>query len=367
MNQNYKHRILHVDDSDANRYALQRILEKQNYTVTSAASGEEGLTKALSELPELIILDIKLPDINGYEVCKRLKANPVTAHIPILQTSASFISSEDKVTGLESGADGYLAQPIDASVLVATVRSLFRITEAEKKAKDASRSQEEVLAVVSHDLRNPLSFIMLQTKIIEKEIDRKSISPEETIKRMRVISNTCLKMNRLIQDLLDVTTLEKDKLKLELSSFSIHSLIQDVFVYYQEPALQSEISLDRDLDDSGDLKIMADRERLLQVLGNLISNSIKFTPPGGKILIKVSKKEEFVQFEVQDTGAGIPEDQLKNAFNRYWKGHDERKSGYGIGLSIVKGITEAHGGKVKIESVSGTGTSVKFTIPISKT
>lgn len=355
--------ILHVDDDEANRYAVRRILEKSGFEVQEAANGSDGLKQAKILNPDLIVLDIKLPDIDGYEVCRRIKADEVLSQIPVLQTSASFVSSEHKVTGLESGADGYLVQPIDGSVLVATVRSLLRIRLAEKKAKEAMRSREEVLAIVSHDLRNPLSFIMLQSKVIGKQFEDGKLTSEEVVNKMKRINNSCLKMNRMIQDLLDVTSIDQGNLALACTKFEIESFVKELMTYHEEIALQSEISI---LVDDSELKmreIFADRERLQQVLSNLISNSLKFTLSGGRITLKISETPKEFIFSVIDTGPGIPAQDLPHVFNRFWKGHPERKSGYGLGLSIVKGITEAHRGTVKIESKEGEGTNVTFTIP----
>jgi signal transduction histidine kinase/DNA-binding response OmpR family regulator len=127
--------ILHVDDNEANRYVVGRMLQKAGYAVQSAATGTEGLEMAMSLRPDLIILDVQLPDINGFEVCGRLKANPVTANIPVLHLSATFVEGKDKAEGLESGADGYLAQPVEAIELIATVRALLRIRKAEELAR----------------------------------------------------------------------------------------------------------------------------------------------------------------------------------------------------------------------------------------
>lgn len=355
--------ILHVDDDEANRYAVRRILEKAGFNVIEAASGYEGLSQAKTFMPELIVLDIKLPDIDGFEVCRKIKADIDLNSIPVLQTSASFVSSEHKVTGLDSGADGYLAQPIEAGVLVATVKSLLRIRKAEKLATNAMRSREEVLAIVSHDLRNPLSFIMLQSKVMERGLLDGKLTLDEAVYRMKRINNSCLKMNRLIQDILDVSSMDVGDLKLVKNKFPLSALLNDVKTYYEEIALQSEISLTIDANDLQDNEIYGDRERLQQVIGNLVSNSLKFTPSGGEVSITVEKDKNEFTFKVSDTGSGISPKDLPNVFNRYWQGHPERKSGYGIGLSIVKGITEAHNGNVKIESEEGKGTTVTLTIP----
>lgn len=131
--------ILHVDDNEANRYIVTRILQNAGFTVVEAATGVAGLKAATEHQPALVILDVKLPDINGFEVCRQIKANPETAFIPVLHLSASFVQSQDKAEGLDSGADGYLVQPVEPIELLATVRSLLRIRRAEEAALSSSR------------------------------------------------------------------------------------------------------------------------------------------------------------------------------------------------------------------------------------
>lgn len=355
--------ILHVEDDEANRYAVRRILEKSGFEVHDAHSGEEGLKQANTLQPDLIILDIKLPDINGFEVCRKIKSDAATNAIPVLQTSASFVNSEHKVEGLESGADGYLAQPIEAAVLVATVKSLLRIRKAEKLATEAMRSREEVLAIVSHDLRNPLTFIMLQSVTMGKALADGKLTVEDAVYRMKKINNSCLKMNRLIQDILDVSSMEKGNLALIKRKFPLGVLMKDIEMYYEDIALQQEIMLICESNNLEKEEINGDRERLQQVLGNLVSNAMKFSLSGSTVKVTATKKDKGYEFCVIDQGSGIAAKDLPNVFNRYYQGHPERKSGYGIGLSIVKGITEAHGGTVDITSVEGKGTTVKIFIP----
>lgn len=355
--------ILHIEDDEANRYAVRRILEKSGFEVIDASSGMEGYKIALANVPDLIILDIKLPDINGFDLCRKIKADNELNSVPVLQTSASFVNSEHKVEGLESGADGYLAQPIEASVLVATVRSLLRIRKAEKTATEAMRSREEVLAIISHDLRNPLTFIMLQSRTMDKSLQAGKLTVEDAVYRMKKITNSCLKMDRLIQDILDMTSMEKGSLALEKKPFPISMLIKDIEEYYGDIALQQEISIVTESNGLEDATITADRIRLQQVLGNLISNALKFSLSGSTIRLTVEKKDRNFVFSVIDQGSGIAEKDLPNVFNRYYKGHPERKTGYGIGLSIVRGVSEAHGGYAEISSKEGEGTTVRVTIP----
>lgn len=170
-------------------------------------------------------------------------------------------------------------------------------------------------------------------------------------------------MNRLIQDILDVSSMDVGDLKLSKTNFPLSLILNDVKTYFEDVALQSEISLQIESNDLQGVQIHADRERLQQVIGNLVSNSLKFTLSGGVVTVSVQRENGMFIFKVSDTGAGISAKDLPHVFNRYWQGHPERKSGYGIGLSIVKGITEAHNGRVSIESQENKGTTVTLLIP----
>ncbi len=354
-------KILHIDDDEANRYAVKMILEKAGFLVESAEDGAHGM-ELMAHRPDLVILDIKLPDISGFELCKQFKSNPKYKQIPVLQTSATFTTSDHKVEGLDSGADGYLAQPIESAVLVATVRSLLRIRRAEKIAKEAIRSREDMMAIVSHDLRNPLSFIMLQMKLLERHLKSDDMDMEKILTKLNAVTNSCHRMNRLIQDLLDVASIEEGKFSIINTVFKASDLINDAHAMFEDQARSTGIRLMKNFEGP-DLTIKGDRERLLQLLSNLISNSLKFTPRNGKIEISMISKGDKALFSVQDSGQGIAAEELPHVFNRFWQGHLEKKGGFGLGLSIVKGIVEAHQGSVGIESEQGKGTLVHFTIP----
>lgn len=350
--------ILHIDDDEANRYAVKIILEKNGYRVASAPDGTEGL-KMLQLNPDLVILDIRLPDMDGFEVCRRIKASPQYNSIPVLQTSATFVSNDYKVEGLESGADGYLAQPIESSVLVATVRSLMRIRRAERSALEATIAREEMMAIVSHDLRNPLTAIMIQSQTLKRMLTQGTLTQDDIDHRMDRITHACKRMNRLIGDILDTAGLENGQIKLIRTNFFIEGLIIDTFKEFEEIASENDISLDYIVPNNFNLN--ADRERLAQVFHNLISNSIKYTPAGGKIIISATLENNRPSLKIADTGKGIPAEYLPHIFDRYWQGK-EKKGGIGLGLSIVKGIIDSHGGELSVESTLNQGTTVHFKI-----
>jgi signal transduction histidine kinase len=216
-----------------------------------------------------------------------------------------------------------------------------------------------VLGIVAHDLRNPLGTIVMQASLLRRhghEPERRSGRPAEAIER------AATRMSRLIQDLLDVTRMEAGRLSIEQTRVHTGQVVREV-VEAQEP-LASSSSLELDLDLSPDLAdVWADRDRLLQIFENLIGNALKFTAPGGRVTVGAAPRDGEALFWVADTGAGIAAEDVPHLFDRFWQARKAGRRGAGLGLPIVKGIVEAHGGRVWVESTPGHGSVFFFTIP----
>ena len=223
----------------------------------------------------------------------------------------------------------------------------------------AAQLRDQVLGVVAHDLRNPLAAILLQLDALTRqppEPERRSQKPREAI------FDAVTRMNRLIQDLLDVAVMESGQLTIQPARLSARELIVGA-VEAQRPlasssALELRVDVDRDVAE-----VWADRDRVLQVLENLIGNAIKFTEAGGRVTAGAASKDREVVFWVADTGTGIAPDAIPRVFDRFWQAIRPGRQGAGLGLPIAKGIVDAHGGRIWVESTPGEGTSVFFTIP----
>ena len=227
-------------------------------------------------------------------------------------------------------------------------------------AKRAIRSRDDVLSVVAHDLRNPLNTIRLQAELLRVrggQVERD---------RAASIDRAAVRMDRLIQDLLDVTRLEGGALVLQRTNVAPRTLLVEV-VEAQRPGI-SAASLELKLDAADALPdVWADRNRMLQICENLIGNAVKFTPAGGQISLGAVPRDHEVLFWVADTGEGIASDDLPHVFDRFWQAQQaEKQRGAGLGLPIVKGLVEAHGGRIWIESERNRGTTVFFTLPVSQ-
>jgi signal transduction histidine kinase len=229
------------------------------------------------------------------------------------------------------------------------------------ESQQAVRAREEVLAIVSHDLRNPLNAIMLAGSMVSTS---RSLA-EDDREQIGVIALSARRMQRLIEDLLDVTRIEGGKrLPIEPAVIEVEPLVNEAHDLFKAQAADSNIALHCEVAP-GTPPVSADRHRVLQVLSNLIGNAMKFTPPGGDIRIAARRRLGEVLFEVGDNGPGIPRENLRDVFHPYWQGKRAERMGAGLGLPIAKGVVEAHGGQIWVESEPGHGTRFYFTLKIA--
>jgi signal transduction histidine kinase len=229
------------------------------------------------------------------------------------------------------------------------------------QAQQATRARDELLAVVAHDLRNPLNTITLASDALLEEISE-SVHPSER-RQIAIVRRSADRMNRLIQDLLEINRLESGRFVMEIRPCSAEAIVRESLEMLRALATANEIELSSDV--SADLpRVSADFARVQQVISNLVGNAIKFTPRGGHISIRASMRSDEVLIEVQDDGAGIPADHLPHIFGRFWQADRRDKRGIGLGLAIAKGIVEAHGGRIWVESREGVGSTFFFTLPV---
>jgi signal transduction histidine kinase len=231
-----------------------------------------------------------------------------------------------------------------------------------QESQQAVRAREEVLAIVSHDLRNPLSAVILGSSMLQMS----STMADEDREQLETIEASAKRMNRLIADLLDVTRLEGGKrLPIEPASVPIAELMREADDLFRAQATVASVTLEYQVED--DLPpVYADHHRVMQVLSNLIGNSLKFTPPGGRITVSANRHDGMVRCRIADTGPGIPSEHLSDIFSPYWQAKRTERLGAGLGLPIAKGIVEAHGGRIWAESGQGEGTQFYFTLPVDR-
>lgn len=357
--------ILNVDDTDAARYARTRILTKAGLHVVEAASGTEALAMARELRPDLILLDVKLPDIHGMEVCSRLKADPATSSILVLQTSASYLGVADKIRALEGGADNYLFEPIEPAELVANVNALLRLAKVEKELREMDRRKDEFLAILAHELRNPLMPIRNAVGILQA---RSPDAQEWELRARATISRHLDHMVRLVDDLLDVSRLSHNKLELQRGRVTLEDIVPGALEATRNLMQRKGQQLREEIADAG-LAVDGDEVRLTQVLVNLLHNAAKFTPEGGHITLAAGREGDRVFISVADDGVGISPERLEDIFGMFAQanalGHD-RQDGLGIGLSLAKSLIELHGGTLQASSPGlGQGSAFRIELPLA--
>ena len=230
---------------------------------------------------------------------------------------------------------------------------------ARDTAVDATRAREEMLAVVAHDLRSPLNLVLMTTQLFADG----ELSKERTSELLATIQRAAQRMNRLIQDLLEIVRQESGRMALDVHDISAACLLAQTTEIFQSTAMEKGISL-RVTKAPADLDVWADAERIVQVMSNLVGNALKFVPRGGSIVLKCKKKGMEAIFSVTDSGLGITPEDLHKLFEKFWQRRRSDKRGIGLGLTIAKGIVEAHGGGIWAESRVGVGSTFYFSLPV---
>lgn len=365
--------ILNVNDHDGARYTVSRMLARAGFEIAEARTGGEAIDVARQRQPRLVVLDIKLPDMSGLDVCRLLKCDPETCHIKVLHTSALFISTEFKVKSLESGADGYLAHPFEQEELVAIARSLLRLSEAEQDLRDTADDLREAnnrihqfLAMLSHELRNPMSAIASGLALLDRYEARDARERSTRTMLRRQADN----LRRMVDDLLDVARVTQGKIEPHWEVVDLRALLRRVADTARSTRIDPRAQ--QLVVDTGDAPILvrADPVRLEQVFTNVLDNASKYTPDAGQVVISTTQLDgECVRVDIQDNGAGIARDALPKVFDLFEQADvplARSKGGLGVGLTLVRTLVEMHGGHVEARSAGiGKGTRIEVTLPLA--
>ncbi|TMQ05315.1 MAG: HAMP domain-containing histidine kinase [Deltaproteobacteria bacterium] len=341
-------RVLFVEDDVGKRYVIARQLRGADFDIVEATTGAEGLAQLTPDF-DIVILDMKLPDMYGWEVCRRIKENPQTASIMVLELSGSLATPHDRARGLELGADAYLVHPVELVELIATLRALYRLRRAERERE---RHRELFLGTVGHDLRNPLQTIVTAAQVLAAsptlgKTERKTVA---------TIERTADRMRRLIDQLLIFTQGAAGGVPVRREPVDLGELCRAAV---REHAAKHEVVVENLLDG----RIWIDAERMTQVIDNLVTNAIRYG--SGKVTVRLWSEGEHANIAVHNLGAPIPKDKVATLFDPYRRASSSR-GGVGLGLYIVEQIARAHGGTVRVTSTAEDGTVFAVRIPRSE-
>jgi signal transduction histidine kinase len=372
-------RILIADDNADMREYLRRLLASR-YDVEAVADGKEALGLARLREFDLVLSDVMMPRLDGFGLLKALRGDNRTQNIPVILLSARA-GEESRVEGMGAGADDYLVKPFSARELLARVeahvnlhrvrreaeQALLEMMAKEQKARAsaevANRVKDDFLAMLSHELRTPLNAIIGWSHLLKKG----KLSEKDRERAIDVIDRNAAAQREIIDELLDVSRIVTGKLKLETTAIEVADVI-DAAVDAIRPAAEAKgIEIVTSLDRSAGL-IDGEAVRLQQVIWNLLSNAVKFTPPQGRIEVKLSTAWENIKVVVSDSGEGIDPEFLPFIFERFRQADSSAKrthGGLGLGLSIVRSLVEMHGGEIRATS-DGKGMGASFTLTLPK-
>jgi two-component system, sensor histidine kinase len=354
--------VLVVDDQDAGRFAKAQIVRRARFDVCEASTGRDALKLAEDRDPDLVVLDVNLPDLNGVEVCRQLKARPRTVPLQVVHMSATAIAETDRIKGLDGGADAYLTEPVSPELLVATLTSLERIRQAETELARANRQKDEFLAVLSHELRTPLNVTLGWIA----QLRRGDLPPDQQARALEAIERGAQHQWRIVNDLLDVARIDKGKLEVDTAArVDLSDVVRASVEALAGRPDSAPIALRL---PRGPVPVAADPSRLQQVVVNLLSNAAQFTPSNGTITVTVEGDGRWARVVVEDTGAGIERELLPHLFETFRQSADpgrRRHKGLGLGLAIARGIVEAHHGTLTASSPGiGLGATFVVTLPL---
>ncbi len=386
-----KAKILVVDDEGSNVRLMEAVLGPKSYQVATALSGAEALEKIAADSPDLVLLDVMMPKMNGFEVCERLKDQTTTAGIPVIFLT-SKTDTESIVRGFEAGGLDYITKPFHKAELLARVSTQIELKQSrdalEKRTVELERAnarlreldqmKSDFLNMAAHDIRTPITSIVGFAMIIRKRIASLQLPETDAAHREKharqvredidIIIGEGERLTTLINDLLDLAKLEAGKVILDVEPFPVRQLFEQTLtpmsIFFEKKNLQVFQEI-----EAGASEIYVDRNRLLQVMSNLVSNAVKFTPDNGSITCRARNGSGtnacFVEISIQDTGIGIAKEELGRVFEKFHQIYtrSDGMKGTGLGLPICKMIVELQGGRMWVESEPGQGCTFTFTVP----
>lgn len=370
--------ILIVDDTPANLRLLSHVLTKEGYKYIEASDGREAVELAEKHEPDLILLDIMMPGINGFEVVKRIKSNQLLEDTPVIFLS-SLSDTEDKVQGFKYGGVDYITKPFQKEETLARIRTHLQIRSLQKQLNERikilrereielsrlNQKKDDLVRTVSHDIKNPLTGIIGLVKLMR---DSDKISAGEQTQMLSVIEESGTNLLNLVREVLDRESKKMEPEELEYSTVSITDLFERVISMNKAKSVVKNVKLDYSVSPA-EIKLEADQNKIEIAVNNLVSNALKFTPSGGVVAVHANENSGNLEIRVEDTGIGIPEKLQKDLFtnpNKSSRNGTNGEVGTGLGLDIVQLYVELHEGKIRVESELDKGTTFFIKLPLEK-
>ncbi len=353
--------ILIVDDVPKNIQVLGTLLAKFNCELAIAMNGQQALDTVAKIKPDLILLDVMMPILDGHETCRALKQNEKTKDIPVIFLSAKT-ETEDVVKGFELGAVDYVTKPFIGSELVARVKTHLALKRSQDILEEEVASKNKFFSIISHDLRGAFGIITNFVEIIQE--NREYLSDEEIEELLTDIGNTSKNTLELLENLVRWARAQTGSIKFNPENIEVQYLLEEACLKHNNIAQAKNIELK--CNSASNPVIYGDNNMLHVILRNLVSNAIKFTNKGGTISLNGEDEGQFIKIIVADTGIGIHPELIDNLFTIDTKVSTqgtEQEQGNGLGLVLCQEFVKRNNGNIGIESTLGEGTKIWFTIP----
>ncbi|MBE9180411.1 hybrid sensor histidine kinase/response regulator [Oculatella sp. LEGE 06141] len=351
--------ILVVDDEPNNFDVIETFLHNEGYELNYASSGQKAIDRLDTVQPDVILLDVMMPDLDGLEVCRRIKAQVRWQVVPIIVVTA-LTAKEDLARCLAAGADDFISKPINGMELRARTRSMLRIKQQYDDLQSLLQVREDMVHMIVHDLRNPLTSVLLSTEMLRLP----GLSSEKQQKKVEQIAIAGSQLQSLIDSLLLLAKLESGKMTLNCTEIDLAQLCMAAVTDLEAIAAQKQLRLLAQLPDGGE-PVTVDVPVFRRVLDNLLSNAIKFAPRKSQVLITTDYLESGEAIvRVTDSGPGVSEVLKQHIFERYEIGTlINGTSQIGLGLAFCKMAIEAHGGQITVEDNQPQGTVFSILLP----
>jgi signal transduction histidine kinase len=400
-------KILIVDDKPRNLYALETVLKELEAEVLPATSGLEALTLTLEHDFCVAIVDVQMPEMDGYELVELLRTNVSTANLPVIFVSAIYSDEYHHRKGYDAGAVDFLSKPFVAEILLSKVKVFLdlyhqrvkleelvsqlngknetleheieqrhqaeaALRQANTMLSELNADKDKLFAIISHDLRSPFNSLLGNTQLLAKIIDR--LSQQDIQDMSQSIHSQAKAAHRLLENLLTWSQLQRGRIEYDPGPVELHQLADNTVALFAEMALAKQIRLEHTIEAG--LVVHADENMVDTVIRNLTNNALKFTPTEGKVILSAHRNgllpdhqaTDWVEVSVRDTGVGISQEDIDKLFKielHHTTPGTAQEKGTGLGLILCQEMVEQNGGRIWVESELGQGTTVKFTVPVA--
>lgn len=360
--------VLIVDDLLENIKVLGNILKINNYKISIAMSAQEALAYLRQKLPDLILLDVNMPEMNGFEFCEQIKKEERTANIPVIFLTAK-VATEDIITGFEVGGVDYITKPYNSIELLARVeahlelkKSRDLIIQQNEKLEELNESKNKFFSLMAHDIRNPVSGIYLYTEVVKENFSKMPDNKKE--ESILVLNQSSKQLMDLVEQLLEWARIQMDKTEFHPAKIKLKQEVNQLFLFLNQMADAKKIKLQENINQ--EVSVFADLNMLHSIINNLVSNAIKFSHEGGLVKVEYTDNGSYSLIQVIDNGVGMSQE-AKDKLFRLDTHHGTRgtanEKGTGLGLLLSKEFVKKHGGEILVESQLGKGTTFSFTLP----